>query len=195
MEPRDLAAKSSPPPPPPKKKKKKKKYKKKYKTKKKKNKNKNAIQPYGPMPVLKSTTCNPATFHCCGMHFLLSCRASMSLRNRCLMFMIWLRRFSSYFFLSTLFDISVTQVHYIIRKPVPIFRRHLQAFVMCDVPTMNEWGSIRGAWPQLPNAVGSIDGTSHEIYRRIVEPQKHYYAGHRQYHAIRTQIIVDNCGI
>ena len=33
---------------------------------------------------------------------------------------------------------------------------------------------MRGAWPQLPNAVGSIDGTLHEIYRPIVEPQKHY---------------------
>ena len=35
----------------------------------------------------------------------------------------------------------------------------------------------------------------HEIYRRIVEAQKHYYSGHRQYHAIHTQIIVDNCGM
>ena len=107
------------------------------------------------------------------------------------MFMIWLRRYPSYFILSTLFDISVTQVHYIIRKLVPIFRRHLQAFVKW--PIINERGSMRGAWPQLPNAVGSIDGTSHEIYRRIVEPQEHYYSGHRQYHAIHTQIIVDNC--
>ena len=115
----------------------------------------------------------------------------MSLRNRCLMFMIWLRHYPSYFFLSTLFDISVTQVHFIIRKLVPIFRRHLQAFVKW--PIINEWGSMRGAWPQLPNAVGSIDGTSHEIYRRIVEPQEHYYSDHRQYHAIHTQIIVDNC--
>ena len=54
---------------------------------------------------------------------------------------------------------------------------------------------MRGAWPQLPNAVGSIDGTSHEIYGPIVEPQKHYYSGHRQYHAIHAQIIVDNCDI
>ena len=66
-----------------------------------------------------------------------------SLRNRCLMFMIWLRHYPSYFFLSTLFDISVTRVNYIIRKLVPIFKRHLQAFFKW--PTINEWGSMREA--------------------------------------------------
>ena len=106
------------------------------------------------------------------------------------MFMIWLRHYHSYFFLSALFDISVTRVHFIIRKLVPIFRRQFVKW-----PTINEWGSMRGAWPQLPNAVGSIDGTSHEIYIPIVEPKEHYYSGHRQYHAIHTQIIVDNCGM
>ena len=40
-------------------------------------------------------------------------------------------------------------------------------------------------------AVKANDGTSHEIYRPQVEPQETYYSGHRNYHAIHTQIIVD----
>ena len=46
----------------------------------------------------------------------------------------------------------------------------------------------------MANAVGSTDGTSHDIYRPIVERQENYCSGHRQYHAIHTQIIDDNCG-
>ena len=63
----------------------------------------------------------------------------MSLRNRCLMFMATTL---SFVLLSFNTDISVTQVHFIIRKLVLIFRRHLQAFVKW--PIINEWGSMRG---------------------------------------------------
>ena len=58
-------------------------------------------------------------------------------------------------------------------------------------PTRQEWESMRGPWSTLSNAIGSMD----EIYRPIVEPQEHCVSGHRQYHAINTQVIVDNTGI
>ena len=38
--------------------------------------------------------------------------------------------------------------------------------------TIQEWDAMGGLWPKLHYAVGSIDGTSHEIYKPIVEPQK-----------------------
>jgi hypothetical protein len=38
--------------------------------------------------------------------------------------------------------------------------------------------SMRNNWPNLPSAVGAIDGTSTEIYRPMIEPQQHYYSGH-----------------
>jgi hypothetical protein len=50
---------------------------------------------------------------------------------------------------------------------------------------------MRGVWSKLPFALGAIDCTSHEIYRPGNEPQEQYYSGHRCYHAIHTQIIVD----
>ena len=43
----------------------------------------------------------------------------------------------------------------------------------------------------VPSAVGVIDGTSHRIYRPEVEPQELYYSGHRQFHCIHTQVVVD----
>lgn len=117
---------------------------------------------------------------------------TMSLRNACLLFLIWLRHYPSYFFLATLFNISVSSVHQFIRRLMPVFNRLLKPYIKW--PSRREWNAMRGTWPELPDAVGSIDGTSHEIYRPIVEPQEQYYSGHRQYHAIHTQIIVDNAG-
>lgn len=46
----------------------------------------------------------------------------------------------------------------------------------------------------FPDAVGCIDGTPHEIYRPEVEPQWEFYSGHRHYHLMNTQLIVDSLG-
>ncbi|XP_053390139.1 uncharacterized protein LOC128553052 [Mercenaria mercenaria] len=54
---------------------------------------------------------------------------------------------------------------------------------------------MSGRWCKIPNAVGAIDGTSLQIYRPSVEPQEQYYSGHRQHHAVHTQVVVDNEGI
>ena len=51
-----------------------------------------------------------------------------------------------------------------------------------------------GNWQEFPNVVGAIDATPHEIYRPLTEPQRLYYSGHRHYHCINTQIIIDNEG-
>ena len=108
-----------------------------------------------------------------------------SVRNACLMFLIWLS-ITNPTFLSLLFDISVPSVHYLIRRlmPIHVFLRHLKPFIKW--PLIHELEAVSGIWSKLPIAVGSIDGTSHEIYRPIVEPQDHYYSGHRQYHAMYT---------
>ncbi|CAB4045712.1 Hypothetical predicted protein, partial [Paramuricea clavata] len=61
-------------------------------------------------------------------------------------------------------------------------------------PTVDEWNALRGNWQVFPNAVGYLDGTPHEIYRPQVEPQREFYNGHRHYHLMNTQLIVDNLG-
>jgi hypothetical protein len=47
-------------------------------------------------------------------------------------------------------------------------------------------------WPDMPNVVGAIDGTSHAIQRPSAEPERLFYSGHRHYHCLHTQIIIDN---
>ena len=61
-------------------------------------------------------------------------------------------------------------------------------------PTINKWREKRGSWAKLESAVGAIDETSTEIYRLQIEPQKKYLSGHRHFHAIHTQIVIDNDG-
>ncbi|CAC5384042.1 unnamed protein product [Mytilus coruscus] len=44
----------------------------------------------------------------------------------------------------------------------------------------------------MPNVIGAIDGTSHEIWIPSTEPQDEFYNGHRKFHCIHTQIVIDN---
>lgn len=50
---------------------------------------------------------------------------------------------------------------------------------------------MRNFWKKIHCAVGAIDGTSHEINRPSSE-QEQYYSGNRHYHAVHSQIVVDN---
>ncbi|VDI60819.1 Hypothetical predicted protein [Mytilus galloprovincialis] len=49
-------------------------------------------------------------------------------------------------------------------------------------------------WEKLPMAVGAIDGTLTEIYRPLVELQELYYSGHRHFHCVHTQVVIDYLG-
>jgi len=46
----------------------------------------------------------------------------------------------------------------------------------------------------MPLAGSIHDGTSYEIYRPLTEPQRPFYSGHRYYHCMNTQIVIDNEG-
>ena len=60
--------------------------------------------------------------------------------------------------------------------------------------TVGEWNALRGNLRSFPDAVGCIDGTPHKIYSPEAEPQAEFYSGHRHYHPMNTQLIVDNLG-
>ena len=49
-----------------------------------------------------------------------------------------------------------------------------------------------GNWEELPNVVGTIDTTPHEIYRPLIEPQGLFYSGYRHHHCMNTQLVMDN---
>ena len=76
---------------------------------------------------------------------------------------------------------------------IPVLKQFSSKFLVW--PSMSEWMSMRHLWAGLPGVVGAIDGTSTKIYRPQTEPQRLYYSGHRKYHAIHTQVIIDSFGI
>ena len=87
----------------------------------------------------------------------------LSARNRVLLFVIWLRMYSTYNLLSNMFGVSVTVVGTEITSLLPVFCEKLDHFLVW--PTEEDWRSMLGVWTKLPMAVGAIDGSSHRIYR------------------------------
>ena len=112
--------------------------------------------------------------------------------NKVLLTFMWLRKYPCLDTLALMFDISPSTVCSIIYRVVPILWRYFRNQV--SWPNLAEWNSMRGNWRSFPNAVGCIDGTPYEIYRPQVEPQRDFFSGHRHYHIINTQLIVDNVG-
>lgn len=117
----------------------------------------------------------------------------LSPRNRLLLFLIWIRSYPSVQFLSILFKISSATL----TNELNIMRRIMWVCYARNVtwPGIQEWRNMKGNWPELQDAVAAIDGTSHRIYRPVVERQQLYYSGHRHCHVIHTMVVVDNCGI
>jgi hypothetical protein len=112
--------------------------------------------------------------------------------NKVLLTLMWLRKYPCLDTMALLFDVSPSTVSHIIHSVVPILWRFFHNQV--HWPTVDEWNALRGNWQAFPNAVDCLDGTPHEIYRPQVEPQREFYSGHRHYHLMNTQLIVDNLG-
>ena len=60
-----------------------------------------------------------------------------------------------------------------IRTPIPVF--YLKPKTYITWPTVEEWRNMKQTWGKIPNAVGTIDATSHEIYRPSTEPQHLFF--------------------
>lgn len=113
--------------------------------------------------------------------------------NRVLMVLIWIRCYPTFAALATMFNVSTAIVHVEIRRMISLCHEKLGHYITW--PSVDEWRAKRGHWDNLFPAVGAIDGTSHEVRRPLNEPQGHYYSGYRKFHAVHTQVIVDNEGI
>ena len=80
--------------------------------------------------------------------------------------------------ISTIFCIGTTTVGGEIYSLIPLVHTQLKGSI--HWPSEQGWRGMLGSWPKLSHAVGAIDGTSHEVYRPSIEPQEHFYSGHRQ---------------
>lgn len=119
-------------------------------------------------------------------------RTSLSKRNRFLLVFIWLRTYPLYCTLVSQFGVSISTVKREVRRLTSVLEAKLRHYLQW--PSDQDWRSLRGNWRRVPCAVGSIDGTSHEIYRPV-HNQERYYSGHRNYHCLHTQVVIDNLGI
>ena len=113
---------------------------------------------------------------------------TVSIQNRLLMTLIWLRQYPTYSLLSLTFGLSIPTVSRIINQT------WVKLWEICSPmirwPTQAEWLSKRRKWAEMANVVGMINGTSHEILVPLNEPQQDFYSGHRKYHCIHTQVVV-----
>ena len=111
--------------------------------------------------------------------------------NVLLMVLIWLRQYPTYSLLSVMFGTTSTTVSRVIRSTIPILYHHLKSFIVW--PSTLQWKSLQNSWEMFPYAVGCIDGTLHEINIPDHQQQR-YYSGHRHFHALSSQVIVDVFG-
>jgi hypothetical protein len=70
---------------------------------------------------------------------------TLSPRNCTLLFMIWLRCYPSYHFLPHLFDVSVTTIHDVINRMMPVFHTVAKSYI--TRPSVDEWRSKMHVWP------------------------------------------------
>ena len=112
--------------------------------------------------------------------------------NKVLLTLMWLRKYPCIDTLALFFDVSPATISSIIHGVVPVLWRYFSNQVTW--PPNAEWNNMRGNWRSFPDAVGCIDGTPHEIFRPQSEPQAEFFSGHRHYHLMNTQLIIDNCG-
>ena len=119
-------------------------------------------------------------------------RLKINVINQVLLVTMWLRKYSHIDTLALWFDVDPTSVIRIIYRTLPVMWRYFQNQITW--PSVAEWRNLVGNWPELPNSVGAIDVTPHEIYRPQSEPQRPFYSGHRHRHCLNTQLIMDNEG-
>ncbi|XP_028515131.1 uncharacterized protein LOC110239909 [Exaiptasia diaphana] len=119
-------------------------------------------------------------------------RQIINFANQILLVLMWLRKYLHVDNLALWFNIDPASVVRIIYKVVPEFWQYFQNQI--SWPNLQEWNNLAGNWPEFPHVVGAIDSTPHEIYRPITEPQRLFYSGHRHYHCIHTQLVIDNQG-
>lgn len=119
-------------------------------------------------------------------------RSTLNTTNQILLVLMWLRKYPHTDSLALWFDIDPPSITRMIYRLVPELWQYFHNQIRW--PNPQAWLNLCGNWPEFPNTVGSIDTTPHEIYRPITEPQRLFYSGHRHYHCMHTQLVVDNQG-
>lgn len=133
-------------------------------------------------PILLSRRRNPRRYR----------RFRLTVRNRLMMTLMWLRQYPRLDLLATLFNVSKSIISKDLYFIIPVLWRYFHAEIRW--PAIEEWLHMQGTWPLMPNAIAAIDGTLTEINIPLVEPQVDFYSGNGRYHCLSTQIVIDCTG-
>ena len=112
--------------------------------------------------------------------------------NQILIVMMWLRKYPHVDTLALWFDIDPTSVIRVLYRTLPELWRYFQTQIRWV--NVMEWGNLMGNRPEFHNVTSAIDAIPHRIYRLLSEPQRPFYNGHRHYHCMNTQLVIDNQG-
>lgn len=122
-------------------------------------------------------------------YLMLPIQAPVDNKNKVLVVLMWLKTYPSCATLAYMFGISRWSVSRIVHSICSILYDILKQNI--SWPSLRRWRDLKVTWRKLPEAVGEINGTSNRIYIPSTEPQRLYYSGHRRYHCVHTQIVID----
>ena len=89
-----------------------------------------------------------------------------------------------------MFDISQATVSRDVNVLLELF--HIYFSNQVRWPSDQEWTAMMGFWPEVPKAVGCIDGFTVEIERPTNDAvQRCFYCGLHHIHCMKTQVITD----
>ena len=109
-----------------------------------------------------------------------------------LLFLIWLRCYPTYLFLAALFNVSYSTISKEIIKIIPYVYNKLHTFITW--PSIREWRTFRGKFTKILTPLERLTVLPTKFTYHKTEPQQLFYSGHRCYHALYTQLIVDTAG-
>ena len=104
--------------------------------------------------------------------------------------MIWLCRYITFQHLANHFGISVTSVHRIIHKILPVLHSYIVPKYI-KWHNMNDWRKLRGTFPTWPNVVAILDCTPFRISKPAGHLQRLFYRGDRHCCFLNWLVIID----
>ena len=121
------------------------------------------------------------------------CRHKLSTHNRVLLAQMWMRGYETVRRLSSRFGVSKSTVQRDLDHIIPIL--HTTLFPReVTMPTPAEIRSMRGSFPDVPNAIAILDGTPFRISRPKGAMQRLFYRGDKRFHMVNWLVAVDAHG-
>jgi len=119
----------------------------------------------------------------------------LSLKDRMVMSLMWIRLYVSYSILGYMFDLDESNVYRNIKMLLPLLRDHLPLpeRLRPDLGKIESIGELQRYYPEL---LSIVDATEQPVRRpKGWDRQKPYYSGKRKRHSLKVQLTVNSKGM